>query len=307
MNFVRILSWVLAASLIAGCQGAGVAPQAPTSVSGAAVNRLGPSDSPATSGQKVIWTIHAYVYAYSFSGQQVAELQGFSAPVGLCSDPSGDLYVVDEGRQEVFVYAPGQGLPFYIYDDLGETPSSCAVDPTTGNLAVTNAANVAIFPPASGTPVTYTSSNMKSYSYLGYDKLGNLYVDGEGNKGGFALAELPAGSGKLRFVSLSNLPQGKHRAGGLVWDGQDVAIADPLRNVIYRIAISGSSGNIANTHHVAGWRLHYDPIFAVDGKRLLFPAHGDVEYFSYPPKGRAKNGFSGNIGDILTIAPEVIN
>jgi DNA-binding beta-propeller fold protein YncE len=305
MRLAHVLCCIVAASAIAGCQSSALAPQTSANRLGAALRASG---SPASQGgsQQSIWTIAAYVYQYSFSGQQLSELQGFSAPVGLCTDPSGDVYVVDEGRQEVFVYAPGQSLPFYIYDDLGETPNSCAFDPTTGNLAVANSANLTIFPPASGTPLVYTTSKMKAYSYLGYDKSGDLYIDGEGIKGGFALAELPAGRGGLINVTVS-LTKGKHRAGGLVWDGQDLAISDPLSTVIYRIAVSESSGKILDTWHIANWKLHYTPVFAIDGKRLLFPGHSDVEFFSYPPKGRAKSGFSGNVGNVLTIGPEVIN
>ena len=290
--------WCLAAmGLIAGCESSRTTP---LDVTDSSVRR-------AASQQSLIWTIAGYVYSYTFSGQKVSELDGFREPVGLCSDPSSDLYVVDAGTDLIYEYAPGQVLPFYIYDDLYESPNSCSFDPTTGNLAVANSANVTIFPPASGTPLTYTATNMKSYAYLDYDASGNLYVDGEGLKGGFALAMLVAQSNNLTGLSLSNLGSGKHRAGGLIWDGQDIAVADPLSTVIDRISISGSKAEIVDSWHIPNWKLHYDPVFAIDRARLLFPRDGELEFFSYPPKGPAKNGFTGDIGTVLTIAPEVTN
>jgi DNA-binding beta-propeller fold protein YncE len=286
-----------------GCGAAAVAPPAENTVAASRVHG-------ASSSTTLIWTIDGYVYAYTLSGQESEVLSGFSAPVGLCSDPSGDIYVVDKGRQLVYVYAPGQTLPFYIYDDLGESPSSCAFDPTTGNLAVTNAANVTVFPPDSGEPLVYKTAGMDAYAFLSYDKSGNLYVDGSthGNgTRGLALAELPAGGKSLTSISISNLSKGMHRAGGLVWDGQDIAVADSYNKVIYRIAVSGYTGEVVNTWRIWKWHHRYNPVFAIDGKQLYFPDKGLVEFFPYPPKGRPRNGFSGHIGNTLVLTPEVLN
>jgi hypothetical protein len=245
------------------------------------------------------------VYGYTLSGKESEKLMGFRHPVGLCSDPSGNLYVVDSGL--VYVYAPGQPLPFYIYDDLNESPSSCAYDPTTGNLAVANAVNVTIFPPDSAEPLVYKDSTMTSYAFLTYDKSGNLYADGGGAHGGLALAELPSGGQSLTHISMSNLSKGEHRAGGVAWDGQDLAVADSYSMVIYRIAISGYAGDVLDTWHIWQWKYRYNPVFAIDGKKLYFPGNGLVEIFSYPPKGRPRNGFGGDIGTTLVIAPEILN
>lgn len=299
MRSIRAVHCILSAAVLAGCQAGTGAPAA----SVPALSR----GRPASSSQSLLWTIDVYVYAYTLSGQQAEELTGFAEPVGLCSDPSGDIYVVDANKQLVYVYAPGQSLPFYIYDDLGQSPSSCAYDPTSGNLAVANAANVTVFPPASGEPLVYTNATMTSYAFLGYDESGNLYVDGDGPHGRLALAELTAGGKSLTRISISNLSKGTHRAGGLVWDGQDVVVADSYSTVIYRIAVSGHSGDILNTWHIWQWRRRFSPVFAIDGKHLYFPNKGLVEFFPYPPKGRARNGFSGHIGDALVLAPEPAN
>ena len=291
--------------VIVGCQGAGVSPDTAASVSRAVKQSAGAWISPAKTSN-VIWTIDTNVYGYSFKGKQVGELQGFTEAVALCSDPSSDLYVVDAGEEVIWEYHPGQSRPFHKYYDLFYTPNDCAFDPTTGDLAVANSTNVTILPPASGTPLMYENPKMTSYSFLDYDTSGNLYVDGYGAGSSFQLAELPAGGSTLNSITVSGLGSGDHGAGGLVWDGHDLAVADGLSDVIYRIAISGSSGTILNTWHVAGWKVHDEPVFAIDGKKLLFPENGKVEFFSYPPKSRAKKSFTGNIGDVITVTPELI-
>ena len=152
---------------------------------------------------------------------------------------------------------PGQSTPFYAYSDYFDEPYACAFDPTTGSLAVTNEGynpDVEIFPPDSGTPLMYANPNMTSYSFLDYDKSGNLYVDGYGTGSSFQLAELRAGGGSLTSLAVSGIGSGAHSAAGLVWDGHDLAVADGLNDVIYRIAISGSTGTILNTWHIAGWK-----------------------------------------------------
>lgn len=301
MKSISSLSFI-SALLLAGC-----ANDRAMVLSSGAPQQL--SVSRGTTAQNLIWSIDGYVYGYTYSGQLAQELTGFSDPAGLCTDPSGDLYVVDAGRDEVFAYAPGQSLPFYIYDDFGQQPNSCAFDPTTGNLAVTNQDNLTIFPPASGTPLTYTTPQMISYFDDDYDKSGNLYIDGarlEGDRG-LAIAELPAGAKTITDIKISLTKEKPHRPGGIMWDGHDVVVADFPNRVLYRVAISGSTGTILDTWHLSHWTRSYPPEFVVTGKTLIFPHFGEVEFFSYPPKGRAKNGFFGNIGGYLTVSPEVTN
>ncbi|MGC1379977.1 MAG: hypothetical protein WA814_02995 [Candidatus Baltobacteraceae bacterium] len=303
MSIARVGTLMLAAAIVAGCHGESVTPPALPASATAAAPRAS-WKLPKTSEQ-VLWSLAGDAYAYTLDGTQVAVIGGFNNADGICTDPTGDVYITDSDL--VYAYAPGASLPFYIYDDTGQQASSCAFDPATGNLAVANSANLTIFPPASGTPIAFTTPNMTSYSYLNFDKTGNLYVDGYGAKNSFQLAELPKGSGSLVSVKLPGINNRTHRPGGLVWDGQDVAISDGLNDVIYRISISGSSGTVLNSYHIPNWRRHFTPVFAILGKRLFFPIDGKVEFFSWPPKGgRAKNGFFGHIGS-LTIGPEVIN
>jgi hypothetical protein len=59
------------------------------------------------------------------------------------------------------------------------TPSSCAIDPTTGDLAVTSThEHVAIYKAAKGAPKLFTDFSFHDILSYGYDDKGNLYVDG---------------------------------------------------------------------------------------------------------------------------------
>src|ERR1700729_2040785 len=195
MTSLRYLGVCIAPIFIAGCQGAGTAPQTNARPDARAFRGAGSWISPAAKQQPLIYTPDGSdVFIYTYSGQQVGLLQGFSEPHGVCSDSQGNVYVtdagsVDAGAAVVYEYARGGTLPINVIDDSGQYPNSCAVDPTTGSLAVANDsshANVLIFPPGSFTvPTAYTATNMVDYEFCGYDSAGNLYVDGYGAKASF--------------------------------------------------------------------------------------------------------------------------
>jgi hypothetical protein len=266
---------------------------------------------PGTSEEPLIYTSASYVYIYTYSGDKVGELMGFSSPAGLCSDSNGDVYVTDAGTDLIYEYARGGTKPIDVLDDSGQVPSSCAVDPTTGDIAVANlglppfggkSGNLLVYPPGSSqTPVAYTSPNIISYAFCDYDAAGNLYVDGVSQKHGLALAELPKG-GSFIGVQLAGVIHRGHRAGGLQWDGQDVAIADSLKNVIYRIAVSGNRGKIVDMIHIDRWRRHYEIEFSIQGQKLLFPFDGELGFYNYPAGRHAKTGFFGSIGSRITVS-----
>jgi hypothetical protein len=113
------------------------------------------------------------------------------------------------------------------------TPLSCAVDATTGDLAVTEyddqAANVAVFKNIYETPLTYTDSDLPGLDYCSYDDQGNLFVNGTRGKH-VGLAELPSGGTSVQGIALDK-KIGK--LGGLQWDGQYLALGDSLDHVVY--------------------------------------------------------------------------
>jgi hypothetical protein len=98
------------------------------------------------------------VYSYP-SGQKVGQLNGIANIRGLCPDADGNVYVTSEPGA-VYEYAHGGSKPINTLTDPGSA-YGCAVDPRTGDLAVTNYStqgsdygDVAVFQNGSGTPTT---------------------------------------------------------------------------------------------------------------------------------------------------------
>lgn len=235
---------------------------------------------------------------------------GLNNPLGLCVDKSGDVFVANHYSADILEYAHGGTTPIAVLSDSGEYPQGCAVDPTTGNLAVTSyygpygesPGDVAIYQGAQGMPTTYSAPNFYLYDYCGYDKNGNLYVDGNTGGGGapdFVFAELPSGASGFTDIAL---PQSIYIPDGVQWDGKHVAVGDETAggtaiSAIYQFSISGSTatevgstpldrqgGGSAPTSVTAVW---------IDGKKVVgangASASGDNNpgVWKYPAGGGA--------------------
>ncbi len=144
------------------------------------------------------------VYAYQ-SRKLVGSLDGFSNPAGLCSDGAGDVWVANEGGNDVIEYAHGGTQPIKMLQDGSEQPLACSVDATTGNLAVLNANDVAVYRSASGSPKRYKGGGVYGYYALAYGGHGDLLVDGGSydTKNLIAFAQLPLGMTHLKQLVLS--------------------------------------------------------------------------------------------------------
>ncbi len=208
------------------------------------------------------------VYAYSYATHQlVGTLTGFTTPYGLCVDKSGDIWVANDGASQLLEYAHGGSSPIGTLSDTGEYPEGCAVDPTTGNLAVANfssksgGGNVAVYANAKGIPQTYTDSSIVNYRFCGYDAKGDLFVDGVNSSSVFVLGELPKGSS-----TFTNIPvkQPIEWPGGVQWDGKHVAVGDTDTVTVYQInpangSVTGSTKfDGANYVNMLGQRFGRD-------------------------------------------------
>jgi hypothetical protein len=180
------------------------------------------------------------VYVYTLPGGKLSgTLTGFQLPYGLCSDKKGNVWVVNDGDAEVVEYAHGGTTPIATLSDPGVYPYGCSVDPTTANLAVTNAyttgsgaGSVSIYTDAKGTPTTYQDSAIFYFRFCGYDDKGNLFVDGWNQaESQVELAELH--KGKTTFKSIA-LNQSIENPGGVQWDGKYIAVGDVDKSVIYQ-------------------------------------------------------------------------
>lgn len=103
------------------------------------------------------------VYAYSYPHIELkGPLTGFVRPHGECVDNAGEVFIADNGASNIIEYAHGGTSPIAVLSDPGYVPSACSVDPTSGNLAVTNVetpsggqGTVVIYKHATGRPKAY--------------------------------------------------------------------------------------------------------------------------------------------------------
>lgn len=96
------------------------------------------------------------VYSYP-QGNMVGTLLGFDIPMGECADAAGDVFITVYDLAKIFEYAHGGTKPMAKLSGT-EYPSSCSVDPTSGNLAVDTTAfggPVSIYAHAKGSPKIY--------------------------------------------------------------------------------------------------------------------------------------------------------
>jgi hypothetical protein len=225
-----------------------------------------------------------FVLSYP-QGKVVTQFELPSVPLGICSDQSGDVFVATGGTPGyVYEYAHGGTSPIATLDAGYRYPAACAVDPTTGNLAVViDPTQIAIFPDAQGTPTYYNDPNMDAMYYCAYDDSGNLFVDGQYINTAM-LAELPYGGSSFTGITLDKRIR---RPGSMQWMGTYLALGTS-KKFVYHVQIAGSSGSIVDkTVH----DLLKSP-WTIDGNRLI-SVYGSkdggypfkVAYWTYPKGG----------------------
>jgi hypothetical protein len=257
----------MAAAMLAGCGGS-----PPTAIpqGASSVVQVGRSQSPFDSLKKVT---SGYLYVSNYQYDEIVlysydpktmtltaigqiNPQSIRTPLGSCSDAGGNVYVVgtagtgDTGA--IVELAFGTVTVMQTLSDNTGPPSGCSVDPTTGNLAVTNSssyytssyhlAQVLIYKNGSGTP---EQINACAYNgTAGYDPKGNLWLECE-NKEAISIEELPKGGSSFQPVTFDEALQ---YMGAIQWDGKylDVSFGS-VNNTnlwtmgIYQTEISGST------------------------------------------------------------------
>lgn len=122
------------------------------------------------------------------------QLTGFNYPQGLCSDTHGNVYVTDTNNTVVDEYSHA-GVLLAGYPDNYGLPVGCAVDPATGNLAVTDIVNdgsgpgeVQVFSSPSSQPQILVNPNQYFYYFVGYGSGSVLWVSGRDASGVYMLS-----------------------------------------------------------------------------------------------------------------------
>jgi hypothetical protein len=300
----RLILLCISLALLGGCGGttAAVAPQIALPVArdiargSAARSWMAPQ---AQSGDLVyVSDQNGNVDVYSYpGGQRVGALTGFYSPAGLCSDSAGHVFVANTIGEDVIEFAHGKKKELAKLSDFAYYPESCAVDATTGNLAVTNyttasqaPGGVAIYAGAKGYATSYSDPNIAIYYFCGYDDKGNLFVDGEAaGTSGTEFAVLPKGSSTFTDITLDRtigFP------GAVQWDGKYVAIEDTSKDVIYRLKISGSKATTVQTIHFQSQHADLVVQFWIAGSSIIMPygsvyrKQHNVGFWPYPAGGK---------------------
>jgi hypothetical protein len=245
----------------------------------------------------------------------------------MCADANGDVFVTAYGYPGfelsgyVFEYQHGATTPSASLSIGAYMPVSCAIDPTTGNLAVADfyysqtntAGNIAIFTGAQGQPSFFTDSAIQAYQSVTYDGQGNLYALGGSSGNGYPpyqFAELPSGSGNFTNITVPVLK----RPLFIQWDGQYVAAlggrvrhgkhSDPI---IYRLAISGSTGTLVGSTKFKGLGDNAGRGFWIQGNQVVLQdgavnGHQMLGTFAYPAGGKPTKTFKTGSNYIVNFA-----
>jgi hypothetical protein len=284
-----VLGVAIATFALAGCAGSqsGSPGTLPQNRSNAARGERGGSwiSSNATT-QDLLYVSNDYsndvdVYALP-SGSLVGTLTGFKSPKSLCVDKSGDVFIPDSRAADIVEYAHGGSQPIKTLEDT-ESPSGCSVDPTTGNLAVSNASDfVSVYKNASGAPVNYATPWPALFA--AYDDSGDVFVSGYDDEG-IQVAQLRRKWKAVGIVWLDKSPGRQFNVAGMQWYGKDLVIAHtgPYQygccGRVHRYTIKGTSGTHAGSYLTATDLAD----FFIYGSTIV-TTNGDSEivFYNYP-------------------------
>jgi hypothetical protein len=199
----------------------------------------------------------------------LTRITGYGYISGVCSDASGNVWVPNQRHGHWYVDQFARGGSKEI--DQLRAPhrwssfGACAVDPTSGNLAVMGAnidgANKALIWSGvpSGKPAMYSLPFCPVSA--AYDGAGNLFMTGWacGSTFNAYFGELAKGSG---HVALIKLDKRTGPFGGVQWDGTYVVVAVAVSHrrvhrLLYRVQVSGTTGKVARTVKPQGFYMCY--------------------------------------------------
>jgi WD40 repeat protein len=217
------------------------------------------------------------VYSYP-QGKMVGILLGFDVPEGECVDSAGDVFITVFDLQQIIEYAHAGTKPIATLKDSGHYPWSCSVDPTTGNLAVSDDnGTIAVYAKAKGTPKELSTNIMSLW--CAYDNKGNLFANGNNDTGVPALTEFQKGGSGFEPVNL--YPDGDGY-GGVQWDGKYLAIGDGGMDV-YRFAIADGKGTEKAELTLIGSTT---TVFWIQGSTIAaLNDHANIGIWKYPAGG----------------------
>jgi hypothetical protein len=241
------------------------------------------------------------------SFKKIAQLEGFEGnPEALCSDVRGDVFAAIRvnkklNRDEVVEYSPGTTMPVAKLMTVSE-PSSCSVDPRTGNLAVTvrqvsnGPTGVEVFQNASG-PYTVYSDNTIFASGCGYDDKGDLFISGANASEKYVIAELPfRGKAFINAATPSEIADSLLPMHTMLWDGSYMTVGTvgatygARTYYVYRFSVVNKAVKIRSTVSAILYEVDDqfgdESYFAIDGNIAAVTTNlGRVASYTYPAGG----------------------
>jgi hypothetical protein len=285
---VRLLGVCATLAMLAGCGGSQTSSVVPNS----AAQRLGSdlSQNAVARTQDLLYVSHhddgsVDIYSYP-EGKYWGQLKDVRAS-GLCSDNNGDVFIPT--GNSVREYAHGETRPIAVlHGSLGGIVQACAVDATTGDLAVTGGTSprfgVAVYPNAQGSPKIYNLPNDKgAYLSSTYDDKGDLFVE-TSTHNTVDVVELPKVAERFRSVALTGTqPVG---LGSIQWDGKYLAI----------LASNVAGSATVSRYNVLGTRATFAGEVAlkdagdsaqswIQGGKIVVPGSAGANIYGYPDGG----------------------
>jgi hypothetical protein len=261
-----------------------------------------------------------FVYTYSPIGMKfVGVLTEPQAPGPMCVDKQQNVWILGGGfggkSFAATEYAHGGTSPITVLMDPAAPPTGCAVDPTTGNLALSSdplthgqSATIAIFHHERGKPTLYEDPSIPGfYDCCTYDHRGNLYGYGSENGSGHnIIAELPKGSNSFTHITLDHEI---NQLLGMQWVGRYLTVAetDAVNSVIDEYELTPNV-TLARTIKLSGVTLLWQ--YFIDRNRIIAPnapfeGPGSVGLFDYPAGGDPirSHEFSEPVAVVVSRAP----
>lgn len=212
------------------------------------------------------------VYTYLDGGGLVlvGTLTGFSFPTGMCSDVAGNVWIPDYDTRKIEEFAHGGTSPVFTIHQQSGHPFDCAIDPSTGNLAVTDQqpgnkhhfdGSVVVYPKGSHAGTSYQpGGGFSAVEFLAYDNKSRLFVDGTANGYGNGLFELAKGGSSLTHVEIAGATL--EEPGAVNWIKPTLLVGDGnLGNGgtpgAYKLFISGSNATVVGSLTFAGTQQTY--------------------------------------------------
>ncbi len=229
--------------------------------------------------------------------KRVGVLKGFFSAAGECVDQYGNVFIGNEKPVGVYEYAHGgsKRIAKFLTKHVGAI--GCAVEPVTGNLAVTgSSSSVNIFERGRKQPLVITDPKMFFNIFCTYDDKGDLFVGGSSNaSGGLRLAEPPAGARKFAGISIGPTIDPTQN---IQWDGAHLAALAFVKHgtkkkiAIAQLAIDGTQATQVGSTPLERPAYIILQCFITKGTVILpnwslrQGQHDDVLFYHYPKGGR---------------------